>query len=51
MSHEKGFGSEGIGLDFNIGSGDLVHEAGFTDIGEATHEQGAGVGVDGRQTG
>ena len=50
MTHVQGLGSEGIGLDFNIGSGDFVDEAGLAHVGEAADEQGPGVGVNGWQT-
>mmetsp|Transcript_1305 Transcript_1305/g.3751 ORF Transcript_1305/g.3751 Transcript_1305/m.3751 type:complete len:542 (-) Transcript_1305:698-2323(-) len=48
VTHEEGFGGECIGLHIDIGAGDLVHERRLADVGEAAHEEGAGVGIEGR---
>jgi len=50
VSNEQVLGSESVGLNVNISIRDIVDKAGFTDIGEAGNDQGAGVGVDRRQS-
>ena len=35
VTHVQGLGGEGVGLNFDIRSGDLVDEAGFTNIRKA----------------
>ena len=49
MTDEEGFGRKGIGLHVDIGTGDLVHKRRLADVGQAAHEEGAGVGVEGRE--
>lgn len=51
MPDIKRLGCEGIGLDIDIGVGNLVHEAGFTDIREASDEESSGVGIDAGHSG
>jgi len=51
VAHEEGLGGEGVGLDVNVGPGHLVHEAGLAHVRVAGDEEGAGVGVDGGETG
>ena len=50
VTHVQGLGGKGVGLNFDIGSGDLVDETGLANVGEAADEQGPGIGVDGWQT-
>ena len=50
VTHVQGLGGEGIRLNLDVGSGDLVDEAGLANVGEAADEQSPGVRVDGRQT-
>lgn len=41
---------ERVRLHLDISPSDLVHEAGFTDVGETSHQESLRVGVDGGQT-
>ena len=50
VTHVQRLGGEGVGLNFNIGSGDLVDEAGLADVWETADEQSPGIRVDGWQT-
>ena len=50
VTHIQGFGGKCVRLNFDIGSGDFVDEAGLAHVGEAADEQGPGVGINGRQT-
>lgn len=51
VTDEETLGREGIGLDVDIGTGDLVDEGRLADVGVAADEEGTGGGVDGRETG
>ncbi len=46
----QGLCGECVWLDFNVGVGYLVEEAGFADVGKAADKEGPCVGVDGRET-
>lgn len=50
VADKKALGGEGVGLNIDIGTGDAAQETGFSDIGVPANKQGAGIGVDGRQT-
>ena len=50
VAHIQALGSEGIRLHLHICQCELVHQAGLANIGVATEQQGAGVGVNGGQT-
>ena len=50
MTDEQTLGSEGVGLDINIGTGNASQETRLANIGISTDEEGSSVGVDGRQT-
>jgi hypothetical protein len=49
MTDKERFGSEGIGLHIDFSTRDLVHEAALTDVGVATQDDGARVGIDRRK--
>ena len=44
-------GGEGVRLHVHVGPGHLVHEAGLAHVRVACDQEGAGVGVDGGETG
>lgn len=46
----EGLGGEGVGLHLHVGLADGVDEAGLADVGVASHQDGAFVGVDGGQS-
>ena len=50
VTHVQGFGGKCVRLNFDIGSGDLVDETRFANIGKATDEQSSGIGIDGWET-
>jgi len=50
MTDVERLGGESIRLHFDIGVGHLVHETGFTHVWITSHQESAGIGVDGRET-
>ena len=50
VTHVQRLGRESVGLDLNIGTGDLVDETRFANIGKATDEQSSGIGINGWET-
>lgn len=46
----EGLGSEGVRLNFDISTSNLVEEGGLTDVGETTNEEGTFIRVDRRET-
>ena len=50
VTNEQGLGGESIGLDIDIGAGDVFQEAGLSDVGVTADQKSAGVGVDRGQT-
>ena len=46
VTYKQILGSESIRLDVYICLCDVVDETGFTDVGETSHDEGAGVSVD-----
>merc|ERR1712062_184203 len=50
VSNKQGFGGEGVRLNFNISSGDLVDETGFSHVGKSTNDDCSGVGINAWQT-
>jgi len=50
VADKERLGSEGVGLDVDVGTRDLVHERRLADVGETCDEERARVGVDRRQT-
>ena len=51
VTDEERFGGEGVRLNVDVRTGDLVDEGGFADVGVAADEEGAGSRVNGGQTG
>lgn len=51
VADEKTLGREGVGLDIDVGAGDLVDKRRLADVGVAADEEGTGGRVDGRETG
>ena len=39
VTHIQALGGEGVGLDLDIRTGDLIDEAGLADIGETSDDQ------------
>lgn len=50
MTDKEGARCEGVRLDLDVGAAGGAQEAGLARVGETRENEGAGVGVDGRQT-
>lgn len=50
VTDEQTLCCEGVGLDINIGAGDVLEETRLSDVGVTADEESAGVGVDGGKT-
>ena len=50
MANEQRFCGKGIGLDVDIGPGDLVHKGTFPDVGITRKDQSPGVDFNRRET-
>lgn len=50
VTDKQTLGSEGVGLDIDVGAGDAAQEAGLSDVGVAADDQSSGVGVNRGQT-
>ena len=50
VTNEQVLGGKSVGLDINVSVRNVVNERRFTNVGESSHDQSAGISVNLRET-